>query len=137
MFDIGFWEVVLIGMLALIVIGPERLPGVARTLGHWVGRARRYVEGVKSEVEKELDTTELKRILHNQEVQIRELQGKLNSDTQRLFDSSANKTATTQEPQYEIIEEKDYSADAATNIEPVTTVDTHPDTSGISKDKPA
>ena len=77
MFDIGFWEIALIMVLALIILGPERLPHAARTVGRFVGKARRYIEGVKSEVEKEFDTGELKRILHNQEVQIRELQGKL------------------------------------------------------------
>lgn len=77
MFDIGFWEIFLIGILALLVIGPERLPSAARTMGYWVGRARRYIEGVKNEVEQEFDVTEFKRLMHNQEVQISELQRKL------------------------------------------------------------
>ncbi|MDH5516538.1 MAG: Sec-independent protein translocase protein TatB [Gammaproteobacteria bacterium] len=80
MFDIGFWEIMLISILAMVVIGPERLPGVARTAGHWFGKARRFVEGVKSDVESEFDTTELKRLLHNQEVQLKELQSKVNSE---------------------------------------------------------
>jgi sec-independent protein translocase protein TatB len=74
MFDVGFWEILLILVLALVVIGPERLPGAARKAGHFVGKARRYVEGVRSEVESELDVGEFKRMLHNQEVQINELQ---------------------------------------------------------------
>lgn len=78
MFDIGIWEILLILVLALLVIGPERLPGAARTAGLWVGRARRYVEGVKSEVEQEFDVSEFKRIVHNQEIQLNELQQKLN-----------------------------------------------------------
>ncbi len=77
MFDIGFWEIFLILVLALIVIGPERLPRAARTAGYWVGRARRFVEGVKSDVEQEFDVNEFKRLMHNQEVQINELQQKL------------------------------------------------------------
>ncbi len=77
MFDIGFWEIFLIMVLALIVIGPERLPRAARTAGYWVGRARRFVEGVKSDVEQEFDVDEFKRLVHNQEVQINELQRKL------------------------------------------------------------
>lgn len=80
MFDIGFWEIALISIMALVVIGPERLPKVARTMGHWFGKARRFVEGVKGEVESEFDTAELKRLLHNQEVQLKELQGKLNEE---------------------------------------------------------
>lgn len=108
MFDIGFWEVALILIMALIVIGPEKLPEVARTVGHWVGRARKYIEGVKHEVEKEFDTAELKRILHNQEVQIRELQGKMNRplDFTDADKSADNKIAPPQEPQYEILEEE-------------------------------
>jgi sec-independent protein translocase protein TatB len=77
MFDIGFWEILLILVLALVVIGPERLPGAARQAGFWVGKARRYIEGVRSEVEQELDVSEFKRMLHNQEVQINELQQQL------------------------------------------------------------
>jgi sec-independent protein translocase protein TatB len=78
MFDVGFWEIFLILVLALIVIGPERLPGAARTAGLWVGKARRYVEGVKSEVEQEFDASEFKRIVHNQEIQLNELKQQLN-----------------------------------------------------------
>ena len=77
MFDVGFWEILLILVLALVVIGPERLPGAARKAGFYVGKARRYIEGVRSEVESELDVTEFKRILHNQDVQINELQKQL------------------------------------------------------------
>jgi sec-independent protein translocase protein TatB len=77
MFEIGFWEVFLIVVLALLIIGPERLPGAARTAGYWVGRARRYIEGVRNEVEQEFDVSEFKRLMHNQEIQINELQRKL------------------------------------------------------------
>jgi sec-independent protein translocase protein TatB len=64
-------------VLALLIIGPERLPGAARTAGYWVGRARRYIEGVRNEVEQEFDLSEFKRLMHNQEIQINELQRKL------------------------------------------------------------
>ena len=79
MFDVGFWEILLILVLALVVIGPERLPGAARQAGFWVGKARRYIEGVRTEVEQELDVSEFKRMLHNQEVQINELQQQIKS----------------------------------------------------------
>jgi sec-independent protein translocase protein TatB len=84
MFDIGFWEILLILVLALVVIGPERLPGAARQAGFWVGKARRYIEGVRSEVEQELDVSEFKRMLHNQEVQINELQQQLKSGVDKV-----------------------------------------------------
>ncbi len=74
MFDIGFLEIAVILILALLVLGPERLPKAARTVGYWFGKARRYVEGMKTQVEAEFDSTEVKRLLRNQEVKIRELQ---------------------------------------------------------------
>ena len=61
MFDIGFTELLMIGVVALIVIGPERLPKVARTAGHLYGRMQRYVSDVKSDISREMDFDELKR----------------------------------------------------------------------------
>jgi len=66
MFDIGFWELIMIAVVALLVIGPERLPKVARTVGLWIGRARRFVGSVKADIEQELRAEELKRILDQQ-----------------------------------------------------------------------
>jgi sec-independent protein translocase protein TatB len=63
MFDIGFFELVLIGIVALLVIGPERLPGVARTAGLWVGKMRGFVLSVKQDIDQELKAEELKRIM--------------------------------------------------------------------------
>ncbi|MYB35366.1 MAG: twin-arginine translocase subunit TatB [Gammaproteobacteria bacterium] len=59
MFDIGFWEMAFISVIALLVIGPERLPGVARAIGLWVGKARRMINDVKRDFKKELDEAEL------------------------------------------------------------------------------
>ena len=60
MFDIGFSELIVIALVALIVIGPERLPRVARTLGALLGRAQRYVNDVKADIQREVDLDELK-----------------------------------------------------------------------------
>lgn len=62
MFDVGFSELVVIGVVALIVIGPEKLPRVARTVGHLLGRLQRYVSEVKSEVGRELQIEDLKKL---------------------------------------------------------------------------
>ena len=62
MFDISFTELLLIAVVALIVIGPEKLPKVARTLGALTGRAQRYIATVKAEVERELKTDELQKL---------------------------------------------------------------------------
>ena len=66
MFDVGFWELLLIGVVALLVVGPERLPGLARTVGIWVGKARRLVNSVKADIDREMRTEELKKILDKQ-----------------------------------------------------------------------
>jgi len=66
MFDIGFSELVLIAIVALLVIGPDRLPKVARTAGLWVGKMRGFVTSVKSDIDQELAASELKKILKEQ-----------------------------------------------------------------------
>jgi sec-independent protein translocase protein TatB len=66
MFDVGFQELVLIGVVALLVVGPERLPRLARTAGLWLGRARRVLGSVKAEIDRELKADELKEILRKQ-----------------------------------------------------------------------
>jgi sec-independent protein translocase protein TatB len=62
MFDVGFSELIVIALVALIVIGPERLPRVARTLGALLGRAQRYVNDVKADIQREVDLDELNSI---------------------------------------------------------------------------
>jgi len=66
MFDIGFWELAIIGVVALLVIGPERLPRVARTAGLWLGRARRFVSTVKADIDREIAADALKQTLAKQ-----------------------------------------------------------------------
>jgi sec-independent protein translocase protein TatB len=61
MFDVSFTELMVIGVVALVVIGPERLPKVARTLGHLVGRAQRYVNDVKADIQREVELDGLKK----------------------------------------------------------------------------
>ncbi|NLC35659.1 MAG: twin-arginine translocase subunit TatB [Alcaligenaceae bacterium] len=62
MFDVSFTELMLIGVVALIVIGPERLPKVARTVGHLLGRAQRYVTDVKTDIQREIDLDEMNKL---------------------------------------------------------------------------
>ncbi len=68
MFDVGFSELILVAVVALIVIGPERLPKVARTAGLWLGRARRTLGAVKQEIDRELKAGESAEILKQQAV---------------------------------------------------------------------
>jgi sec-independent protein translocase protein TatB len=62
MFDIGFSELLLIGVVALVVIGPERMPKVARTAGHLFGRFQRYVSNVKADINREMDLEDLRKV---------------------------------------------------------------------------
>jgi len=71
MFDLGFSEMLVIGLVALVVIGPERLPKVARTIGTMLGRMQRYVNDVKAEVEREMQLEELRKLQANVETQAR------------------------------------------------------------------
>ena len=73
MFDIGFSELLLIAIVALIVIGPERLPTVARTLGHLLGRMQRYVNDVKADISREMELEELKKLQSSMEDAARSL----------------------------------------------------------------
>jgi sec-independent protein translocase protein TatB len=61
-FDIGFSELVIISLIALIAIGPQRLPRIARTLGHMAGRLQRYVADVKADINREVEMEELKKM---------------------------------------------------------------------------
>lgn len=66
MFDIGFSEILLILVIALIVVGPERLPRLARSIGLWIGKIRGFVATVKAEIDHELATEELRKTLAQQ-----------------------------------------------------------------------
>ncbi|UVE18235.1 Sec-independent protein translocase protein TatB [Pseudomonas sp. LS44] len=68
MFGISFSELLLVGLIALLVLGPERLPGAARTAGLWIGRLKRSFNAIKSEVEREIGADEIRRQLHNEQI---------------------------------------------------------------------
>jgi|SRR5690348_91699 sec-independent protein translocase protein TatB len=74
MFDIGFSEIVVIGVVALVVIGPERLPKTARTVGLLFGRLQRYVNDVKADISREMELDELRRLQHEMQGAARELE---------------------------------------------------------------
>ncbi len=66
MFDIGFWELMIIGLVALLVVGPERLPKLAYTAGKWLGKGRAMIGSIKTEIDREMKADELKRIVEEQ-----------------------------------------------------------------------
>ena len=111
MFDIGFWEIIFILVITLLVVGPERLPRIARTAGLWVGKMRGFVASVKADIDQELAAEELKKVLAKQaavpelEELIDEVTGdrlaahekpRASSSTNRLSDANNDKPANAQ-----------------------------------------
>lgn len=80
MFDIGFSELVVIGLIALIVLGPKRLPEVARTAGRWMGQLRRFISDVKTDLDREIHTEDL--------AELRKLKQEF-SDTRHLMENTS------------------------------------------------
>lgn len=68
MFDIGFTELLLCLVVALVVIGPEQLPGTVRTIGLWIGRLKRSLRETRSEIERQIGADDIRRQLHNEEI---------------------------------------------------------------------
>jgi sec-independent protein translocase protein TatB len=87
MIDFGFDKLALIGAVALVVIGPEKLPRVARTVGHLLGKAQRYVADVKAEVNRSIELEELKKMKTHVEEAARDVEQKVNSEIREASDS--------------------------------------------------
>ena len=84
MFDFGFSELILIGVVLLVVVGPERLPKVARAAGHLLGRIQRYVSDVKSDIQREVQLEELKALQQQVKQQAQELESSVRSSAASL-----------------------------------------------------
>jgi sec-independent protein translocase protein TatB len=102
MFDIGFWELAIIGVVALLVIGPERLPRVARTAGLWMGRARRFVSTVKADIDREIAADELKKTLTKQ------------AEVPELYDIVEDTKQTIKKTQQPVVEQPPAKNEAVT-----------------------
>jgi sec-independent protein translocase protein TatB len=109
MFDIGFSELMVIGIVALLVIGPERLPKVARTVGHLLGRAQRYVSDVKSDINREMQLDELKKL----QTQVTESARELESSVRNEYESARS---TVEAPFQEAVGELTAVTDTAASI---------------------
>ena len=93
MFDIGFSELMLIGLVALIVIGPERLPRVARTVGHLAGRMQRYVADVKADINREMELEELRKMRDSVQSAASEIETSVKQELSQT-ESDLNKTVS-------------------------------------------
>ncbi len=97
MFDIAFSELILIALVALVVIGPERLPGLARTAGHLLGRLQRYVSDVKSDINREIQLEELKKMQQEVVESARSLESDLTQDFSSM-ENTLNESLSQIEP---------------------------------------
>ena len=79
MFDVGMSEIALIGVVALVVLGPERLPKVARTAGHLFGRLQRYVANVKSDINREMEMSDLAKVKEEVQSAVKSFESTVNS----------------------------------------------------------
>ena len=98
MFDVGFSELVVIALVALIVIGPERLPKVARTVGILLGRLQRYVNDVKSDINREMQLDELKKLQEQVANQVRDIDSSVTQEMRAVEDSLSQTIAPPVEP---------------------------------------
>lgn len=155
MFDIGFFELMLIGIVALIVIGPERLPRVARTLGKWVGRTRRFIANVKQDIDREIrqdeirqalqrnaSLDEIKNIINDSRFTIEDEVQQTREHVVKARDDDPRASQTQQDllkeqekdfdnEDYGLTDHRDYGPDEFPAVEPT------PDTAEQQSDKPA
>ncbi|MGP8289412.1 Sec-independent protein translocase protein TatB [Vreelandella zhanjiangensis] len=97
MLDIGFLELMLVGVVALLVLGPERLPRAARTTGLWIGKIKRTVSGMQREISAQLEAEELRQTLNEQQKTINDSLKKAKKDVESIVDkpsSDASKPVT-------------------------------------------
>ncbi|GAW84950.1 sec-independent protein translocase protein TatB [Bathymodiolus platifrons methanotrophic gill symbiont] len=97
MFDIGFWELCLIGLVSLLVIGPEKLPKVARIAGFWLGKTRNMVAVVKEEIKEEFKEEELRQLLQEQQDKIDSMTSGMNLNGRAEHFLDAKKESTDKE----------------------------------------
>ena len=99
MFDIGFLELILVSIVGLLVLGPDRLPGAIRTVSLYVGKARRSFNSIRAEIEREIKADEIRQELHNQSImqELRETEKALRKgfSADGLTDDTAGKQAGT------------------------------------------
>ncbi|WP_104205026.1 Sec-independent protein translocase protein TatB [Billgrantia saliphila] len=90
MFDIGFLELLIIGVVGLLVLGPERLPKAARTVGLWVGKIKRTVSGMQREINAQLEAEELRQKLKEQQTKLDESLDKAKRDVESIAEPGSS-----------------------------------------------
>lgn len=141
MFDISFSELLVIGVIALVVIGPERLPKVARTVGHLLGRAQRYVSDVKGDIQREVELDELKKMKEEMENAARDMTSSMQEtensirgslDVKAVDDFAENAYQSNTSPTIASAAATDATTDATTATTTDTATATTADTSTVA-----
>jgi sec-independent protein translocase protein TatB len=108
MFDVGFSEIVMVGLVALLVIGPEKLPKAARIAGFWLGKTRSTIATVKAEIQHELHAEEMRQLL-NQQIASQELQETVNATETAINEINSALEAISTETHTERTDDKSNS----------------------------
>lgn len=118
MFDIAFSEIIVIAVVALVVIGPERLPKVAKTLGHMFGRLQRYVNDVKADINRELELDELRKLQSEVQTAARDLESSMTTAARevesgvRSVETQLNEAGNPSAPSSDAMPEAEVGASA-------------------------
>ncbi|WP_434653950.1 Sec-independent protein translocase subunit TatB [Pseudomonas sp. R3-56] len=132
MFGISFTELLLVGLVALLVLGPERLPGAARTAGLWIGRLKRSFNAIKQEVEREIGADDIRRQLHNEHILSLEQEArKIFSPTQQEPTPVQPVAEPTIAPQVPAVEVAPVVVEPAKPVDPVTATPPTPNDSTL------
>jgi sec-independent protein translocase protein TatB len=139
MFDISFTEILVIAIIALVVLGPERLPQVARTLGHLLGRAQRYVNDVKNDIQHEMELEELNKLKTSVQEAARTIENTVRTEMNQFEDLTAgtkSAPAPAPAPPAEIAPETvlppDSPASSTKPVKPVAQLKPNPDEDNVA-----
>ena len=110
MFDIGFWELIILGLVALLVVGPERLPKLAYTAGKWLSKGRIMLNTVKDEINKEIKAEELKQVLEEQKKSLNPLEEVIEETSDALRELKSDTEAAVGSVK------KEYDSQAASSL---------------------
>jgi sec-independent protein translocase protein TatB len=136
-FDIAFSEIVVIAVVALVVIGPERLPKVARTLGHMYGRLQRYVNDVKADINREMELDELRKLQNEVQSAARDLESSMTNAARevesgvRSVETQLNQAGNPSAATARGVPEAEVGAGAPADQLPVVSTDTAPSPSPV------
>jgi sec-independent protein translocase protein TatB len=127
MFDIGFSELLVVGVVALVVIGPERLPKVARTAGILLGRMQRYVQNVKADISREMQLDELKKLQAEMQESARNFEQTIAAEVQTIGNDVGEAIESVKEGASEHLKQPDSMAETqnvvAQNVPPAALPD--------------